>query len=149
MKFKTPQIAEQWRRVPPPSALRNLIEKADIYRAALDKEELTITCYIDERPGKPSYHPLARAVDVRVHGMTDDVRRKVLAFMTLVAQELNTGALSGTGKKLDVVAHEELLGTPRAHIHIEFDGGDPFRPGDTPPAFAEVVGNNDHEQDGA
>ncbi len=127
MKFKKPEIETQWKEKPPPKALFVFVELTDRYRQALDGKEITITEFIDTSRNNPSYHPLGRAVDIRIRDMSEDTLMKLLKAMHSFASLLNEHLLS-FGEDIQVIEHRELWGKPQQHIHIECDNRKPHIP---------------------
>ncbi len=124
MKYKSPDIEVTWLGRAPRS-LRALVSIADEYRiAALDGVDITITSFLrTPNTTKVSYHTDGMAVDLRTHDMSATVRSAVLALLRSTAERMNEDSLHYKALDLQVIAHDELLGTPEAHIHIELDDG--------------------------
>lgn len=70
--------------------------------------EMVVTSCNDSVHGRNSLHAIGHAVDLRVHGI-GDIEELALDILE---------ALGGAVGQFDVVV--EGLGTPNAHIHIEY-----------------------------
>lgn len=125
MNFKNGQDEIDWHKNPAPEALQLFAYMLDHYRDdMLGDGDITITSFRRIATTKPSYHPKGHAIDIRTHNMSPLIRKMVLSYARNIAGIMNNEALQ-VGFKIDVVAHNELLGTPNAHIHIEYDDGNP------------------------
>lgn len=129
MKFKQVQDKIDWEgRRPCPPALRLFIDALDLYRiAALDSNEITITSFWRDKGVRFSYHPKGHAVDIRTHDMKPLIEHLFLSYTKALRDLFNEGELSRLRMRIDVVGHEELRGTPDAHIHIEQDDNSPVK----------------------
>lgn len=129
MKFKHDFDKDDWdgRRLPPPS-LTLFAKIADLFRiSALDGRQITITSFWREATAKASYHPKGHAIDIRTKDLEPKDSVKLLGFMKAMAAAMNSGELLKQRVRIDVVGHEELVGTANQHIHIEVDDREPVK----------------------
>jgi len=74
---------------------------------------MVITSVNDGTHGKKSLHAIGHAVDIRVHGLDEQLEESLEDFGLTIWD-----CLGGPVGQYDVVM--EHLGTPNAHLHIEY-----------------------------
>lgn len=145
MKYKHESIAHELLMHPMHPIMVLHLEGCDRYRRlVLDGKDVTVTDYLREAKGKPSYHPLkvtedgvmrGNAYDKRLHDFFSDplnwkdeereVFQKFSKFSVDYAEFLNRKFSKAIGAEIQVVLHPELWETWNQHIHVELDDGNP------------------------
>lgn len=126
------KIRRQMKAVPAPVALDFLLKRIDDVVMMMFGIHLTVTGYIEARAGR-SYHPIGRALDVRLHGLPPSVRLAVIGVARALALTMNSASyLMKKGERIDVSDHWEAFGTDNEHLHVELDDGKPAPAGAIP-----------------
>jgi len=100
--------------------IRAVVMTADRFLREFANREVVVTSHRRERTGKPSYHWLAQAVDIRVHGMPEQCRLALIILfraMRLIDPQIQCEPHEDlhVSKDPDVHQHD--------HIHVEVDNG--------------------------
>lgn len=126
MKFKTDEIAEQWRKpIVPVGSTPHKVAKAQNFATWIDHTfqllgwgEITITDYLREaNPNKKSFHPRGQAFDIRIHHLSTDQRKQAIRLFA---------ALWNADNELQVDPHYNMWSTPNEHFHCEVDDKNPL-----------------------
>lgn len=129
MKFKTPQIEQDWKIMWMPAKLRAHSAMLDTYITALTGSEMTVTSFLRDIGTQPSYHPLGRAYDIRTHDWNSQILSKIVHVSQLLATVLNRNLDEEDGQ-IQIDPHSSWNNSDhplfkQRHKHIECDDGNP------------------------
>jgi len=121
MKYKTDEIKNQFDNNIH-SMLHKLLILLDVFSFLISGKEIVITSLIREPNGKTlSYHPVGAAADLRIKEYKNNIYTPYYSVLQFSAIQMVLILLKMFDKKIDFNLHKELLGTPNAHLHIEYE----------------------------
>jgi len=107
--------------------LRSMLGLVDAFSYLISGRGIVVTSLIrDPIDGMPSLHPVGCAFDMRVHEykVSSDEYKLIYTKQQLLMFRIFGFIMKSLVKKFDVNFHDELEGTPNAHIHWEWEAGE-------------------------
>lgn len=121
MKYKTNEIKDQFDNKIH-AMLHKLLILLDYFSVFISGKEIVVTSLIREPNGKTlSYHPVGLAADIRIKEYKNDIYTPYYSTLQYSAIQMLLILLKMFDKKVDFNLHKELIGTPDAHLHIEYE----------------------------
>ena len=92
--------------------LEKVVGLIDDISQLLGEGEITITSFLRPR-NMNSYHSVGQAKDIRTHDKSANWLVAMRALYNILRID----------PEIQFVFHDELIGTPNAHLHVEIDDG--------------------------